>query len=411
MSYLGEIRQNVRPLLAASLGLGTSMPLDAYTNSIFAAKLIKEFGWDRSQFALYGLVALATIVVLPFVGRFTDRFGVKRVALVGTTLMLLVFIGYSQMQGSFAMFMTLSAFKLICGHMTSAVVYTRLIAANFERARGLALTIVNCTPAFLGALAAPALTASIETVGWRTSYLLVGLFMFVCGMIALMLILPEDNETAKAKAAEDAANRLGARAAFGEVVKNRLFWIIAPAVYLIMIATPLQSSQLAIMLEDNGLGAASIAWVISVFSISTIAGRIVCGLALDKFSVPLVATLCTIPPVIGFFLLATDWNSIGVIAFSMALAGFAVGAENDLFVFLIARYFKLEIYSSALSLLFGFVFIGTATGSVAISATLKTTESFSAFLYFVSGTTLVGSIMFLLLLGKRQISGESPIAR
>ena len=95
----------------------------------------------------------------------------------------------------------------------------------------------------------------------------------------------------------------------------------------------------------------------------------------------------------------------------MALAGFAVGAENDLFVFLIARYFKLEIYSSALSLLFGFVFIGTATGSVAISATLKTTESFSAFLYFVSGTTLVGSIMFLLLLGKRQISGESPIAR
>ena len=76
------------------------------------------------------------------------------------------------------------------------------------------------------------------------------------------------------------------------------------AIYLIMIATPLQSSQLAIMLEDNGLGLAATAWIISVFSISTIVGRIVCGLALDKFPTPIVSSVCTLPPALGFFLLA-----------------------------------------------------------------------------------------------------------
>jgi MFS family permease len=397
VSYLGELRRNGRPLLAASLGLGTSLPLDAYVNSIFAAHLIKEFGWDRSMFALYGLVALATIVVLPFVGRFTDRLGVRRVALVGTVLMLLVFIGYSQMTGSFALFMVLSAFKLMCGHMTSAIVYTRLIAAHFDRARGLALTIVNCAPAVLGALAAPALTASIDSVGWRTSYLLVGVFMFASGLIAVLLVPREDGEAAQGHAAERAPDALTAREAFGLVARSGVFWIMVLAIYLIMIATPLQSSQLAIMLEDNGLGPAATAWIISVFSISTIVGRIACGLALDKFPTPVVASVCTLPPALGFFLLATDWNSVGVIAFSMALAGFAVGAENDLFSFLVARYFKLEVYSSTLSLVFACVFMGTATGSVSISGILAATDSFSPFLYMVAGSTLVGSLLFLLL--------------
>ena len=45
MSYLGELRQNLRPLAAASLATGTSLPLFAYTNSIFAPHLIKDFGW------------------------------------------------------------------------------------------------------------------------------------------------------------------------------------------------------------------------------------------------------------------------------------------------------------------------------------------------------------------------------
>jgi hypothetical protein len=54
VSYLGELRTNARPLLAASLGVGTSLPFDAYTNSIFARYLIQEFHWSRAQFALYG---------------------------------------------------------------------------------------------------------------------------------------------------------------------------------------------------------------------------------------------------------------------------------------------------------------------------------------------------------------------
>jgi MFS family permease len=404
LSYLGELRRNIRPLVAASLGIGTSLPLDAYTNSIFAPYLIKEFGWARSQFALYGLVAVATAIVLPFVGRFTDRFGVRPVAMVGTLLMPLVFIGYSQMQGSFGVFLALSALKLTFGHMTGAIVYTRLIAQNFERAQGLALTIVNCTPAALGALAAPVLTWSIETYGWRLSYPAVATFSLVCGVIALSLIPSRAaSERVSARDAEASAEKPSFRSDLRTLARSRIFWIVLVGMYLCMIATPLQSSQLTVMLRDNGLTSSTVAWVVSVFAVSSIVGRIACGLALDRFPTPIVTTICMIVPALGFFLLATDLNAVGVIAFSMMLAGFAVGAENDLMSFLVARYFKLRIYSSTGSLLMCCVLLATTTGSLLISASLKWANSFSPFLYLLSGTVLVGSLLFLLLPKSRTI--------
>jgi MFS family permease len=398
VSYLGELRINIRPLLAASLGVGTSLPFDAYTNSIFARYLVQEFHWPRAQFALYGLVAVATVIVLPFVGRLTDRFGVKPVALVGTLLMPFVFIGYSQMQGSFGVFLFLSALKLCFGHMTSAVVYTRLVAESFVRAQGLALTIINCTPAALGALAAPLLTWSIESLGWRVSYLAVAAFSLACGLIALLLIPPRSGSVGKQTSPlAEQVESSSVRRDFAIVARSGVFWIIIVGMFLCMVATPLQSSQLNIMLQDNGLATRTAAWVISLYAITTIIGRISCGLALDRFPTPMVTTVSMIPPALGFFLLATPLNSVSVIAFSMMLVGIAIGAENDLISYLIARYFKLRIFSSTLSLLMGSVFLATATGSLTISASLKATDSFSPFLYLVSGTVLVGSLLFLML--------------
>ena len=73
MSYLGELRQHWRSLVAASLGVGTSLPLFAYTNSVFAPHLISDFGWSRAQFALIGITMLVTLPFLPVFGRIGAR--------------------------------------------------------------------------------------------------------------------------------------------------------------------------------------------------------------------------------------------------------------------------------------------------------------------------------------------------
>ena len=162
MSYIDEWRRSIRPLIAASLATGTSLSLFAYTNSVFAPHLIKEFGWSRAQFSLIAVTMLLTLPILPLVGRFTDRLGVRRVALIGVLLMPLGFIGYSQMQGDFTSYLVIFTAILMIGSMTGPLVFSRLIAANFDKAQGLALTVINCTPAVIAIPLAPALNLSIE---------------------------------------------------------------------------------------------------------------------------------------------------------------------------------------------------------------------------------------------------------
>ncbi|MBY0423814.1 MAG: MFS transporter, partial [Parvularculaceae bacterium] len=160
--YLSEFRGNIRALAAATLGVSVGLALNAYTTAVFAPALIKEFGWTRSQFALVGVAALPAVMFAPFIGAMADRFGVRRVAALGVLLLPMASVAFSMMSGSFGYYLFLMFLQIGVGMATSVVVYTRIVAERFRRARGLALTIITCGPALLGALAAPALTFAIE---------------------------------------------------------------------------------------------------------------------------------------------------------------------------------------------------------------------------------------------------------
>jgi MFS family permease len=395
LSYLGELRENIRPLAAASLGSGTGMTLYAYATSIFAPHLIGTFGWSRAQFALIGLAMLTALLPLPFIGRFTDRFGVRRVATVGTLLLPFCFIGFALQQGSFGYFVVFSSLVAIIGSMTSTLVYTRLIAGNFRQAQGLALTIVNCTPSALAIAVVPLLNWSIETLGWRVSYLGFGGFVLAGGVTALLLIPRHEANRADVRTAEIAPRP--AREEFAIIFRSRFFWIILAAMFLCLLGSPLHSSQMNVMLLENGITAQTASNIVSVYAFATILGRLACGLALDRFSTPYVTAVSMVLPAFGFFLLATDLDTLPVIVAAMFLVGLTVGAENDVISFLVARYFKLRIYSSTLSVLFFSTFLATATGAGAISLTLKLAGSFSPYMFLVSGSVLAGSLLFLLL--------------
>lgn len=395
MSYLGEFRRNIRPLAAASIGSGTSLPLIAYTNSVFAPHIVKQFGWSRAQFALVGLTMLSTLVILPIVGRVTDGLGVKPVASLGTVLLPLCFLGYSQMQGSFGFFLFLSAAVLAIGSMTSTLVYTRLIAENFDKAQGLALTVVNCAPAFLAVIAMPVLNWSIETFGWRFSYIGFGVFILVGGLTAILLIPLRRGENVSAS--RSVGELSPAPGDFGIILRSAQFWIIFIAFFLCLLATPLHSSQMNMMLVEHRLTPQTATNVVSLYAASTIVGRLACGIALDRYPTPYVTAASMFLPAIGLFLLAMSINTLPVITFAMILIGIYVGAESDILAYLVARYFKLRIYNSTLSLVSCCSFLAAAAGAGGISVSLKLTDSFSPFMYIVSGTVFVGSLLFLLL--------------
>lgn len=399
-SYLGELRQHARPLAAACLGSGTSIALFAYTNSVFSPFLIKEFGWSRAQFALVGLTMFASLLTLPVIGRLTDRFGVRRVALFGALTVPLCFVGYAMQQGSFTYFLAVATAILICGSTTSTLTYTRLVAESFDRATGLALTVVNSVPAVLAIVLVPLLNHSIETIGWRYSYLCLGALTLVCGLGAVALIPPLKPQVASEEggAAQPGARTLGPKPGdYRLILRSRVFWVIIIGMFFCLLQTPLHSAQMNIMLLDNGLTTQAAANIVSVYALGTIVGRLACGLALDRYSTRMVTWISMAIPAFGYLLLGTEINTIPMITFAMFLVGLSIGAESDLVSYLVARYFQIRIYNTTLSLLFSVSFLASASGAMAISLTLRLWDSFSPFLYLVAGAITLGSLLFLLL--------------
>ncbi|RYD90642.1 MAG: MFS transporter, partial [Sphingomonadales bacterium] len=154
MTYLGEFRVNWRTMAAGLIGMGFGYILYLYTGTLFAPHLIREFGWSKAQFALLGSVYLISLITLPIFGRLTDRYGAKRVGAVGIVSYPLIFLAFAFFPGGFALFFLLNTLLLaLVGGTTTSALYSRIIAQRFDKARGLALSLIASAPPATAALA------------------------------------------------------------------------------------------------------------------------------------------------------------------------------------------------------------------------------------------------------------------
>ncbi len=390
--YLGELRRNWRVLAAASLGMAVGLQMFSYITSIFAPFLIKDFGWARSTFALIGFTMLVTLPTMPIAGRLTDRFGAKRMALAGVLLLPIVIYLFSFLKGDFRYYFACSAGILMVGCLTSPVTYTRLIVDKFENARGLALTIVMSAPALTGIIAPPFITDYIAEHGWRAGYNALAIFVLIGGLAAIALIPPGCGVApVRAKASVGTPKERH----FREVLGSKVFWTIFAGVLLTTIHTPLHGSQFVLLIKEQGFDPMAAARMLQIYSLGTLIGRITCGLALDHYPARIVATVSMVLPAFGLALLASPLDSGWVIAAAVFLVGVTVGAEGDLLSFLVGRFFRIEVFGTALGMCYCALYIASISGVLLNSRLLAIYDTFTPFLWLTSGLVLFGSFLFL----------------
>lgn len=393
MKYFSEFKTLWRFLLSSSLGMAAGYTLVSYVNNLFTPHLLESFAWSRSDVALVGVAAFLGIVTMPIAGRLTDRFGVRRVAAVGIVASPLVFIGFASMTGSIWQFFLLTfAQILIVGGTTSAVVYNRLIAQSFNRARGAAFAIAASAAPIAGALLAPFIALVIEHYSWRAGYVSLAGFTAVCGILAWGLVPPH---ITPAKPAHAATIRLTDD--YKTIAKSRSFQLIFLGFILCNFAFTMQTQHLQVILLDNGVSAAVGSIAISIFAISVITGRMVCGFALDRFPSHRVAAVALGLPSVGLALLAMGVSDPLVVGAAVLCLGVALGAEIDVLAYLVSRFFPLRVFSTVLGLLMGGFALSMASGALLLSFALAHSESYTAFLTFCSVSALIGASLFILL--------------
>lgn len=392
MGYLREFKINWRALLAASLGLAAGT-ISNYINNLFSPSLIAEFGWQKSDFALIGLTVVVAAICLPIAGRLADLVGTKRMATVGVISLPLVFIALSLMTGAFWLFFVLSLMQmLIVSCLAGAVVYMRLIAQKFDRARGIALGLASCAPPLATAFCSPLLSALIADHGWRAGYLCMALFTAVLGGLALTLIPSRSDAPEVPRASGNTARR-----SYGVILKSPAFLIIFAAMLLCNVHFTVQTTQLKVIVLERGVSSEIGSLMISLFAIGVVLGRIGCGIALDRFPARIVATVCFVIPSAGLAVLAGTSPNIILIGMAILSLGLSMGAEGDLAVYLAAKYFHPQVFSTVLGLFTGAMAVSATVGALLLSFTLKQSGGYALFLAITAVSMLLGALSFLLL--------------
>jgi len=389
--YMAEFRNHWRGLLSASLGLAAGT-ISNYVNNLFSPSLVAEFGWSKSEFALIGLTVLIAAVCLPVAGRVVDRVGTRRMAMAGVVGLPLVFLGLSAMTGSFLMFFCLSVLQMLfVSCIAGILVYTRLITGTFNLARGVALGLASCAPPLATAFFSPMLSSFIESDGWRAGYLVMAGFTAVFGLAALF-VMPriQDSQTALKATRPAAAGR------YFEVLKGRTFQILFLALILCNLHFTVLTTQLKVVVLERGVSSETGALMISLFAIGVVAGRIACGLALDRFSTHLVSAVSFGIPAVGLAVLASGVPAPLVIGAGILSLGLAMGAEGDLVVYLAAKYFPAGVFSSVLGLFTAAMAISATLGALILSASLNQFGHYGPFLGLTSVTMALGALLFLL---------------
>ncbi len=237
-----------------------------------------EFGVARGDASLpYTATMLSIMVGGILMGRLADRFGV---------VLPVVIAGVALAVGYIASAFTVGLTQLIVAHVVigllgSSATLGPLIADMshwFDRRRGLAVAIIASGNYSAGALWPPVTQYFVESVGWRTTHIGIGVFC-VATIVPLALMLrrraPAHDVARAAAAANVAAAGLG--------MSPRLMqWLLVIASILCCVAMSMPQVHLVAYCAGLGYGAARGAEMLSVMLACGIASRLASGWIADR---------------------------------------------------------------------------------------------------------------------------------
>jgi MFS family permease len=172
----------------------------------------------------------------------------------------------------------------------------------------------------------------------------------------------------------------------------------------------MQATQLGVLLRDRGVGAAGISWLVALYAMMVLIGRILCGLSRDRWPTHLVVAVALSLPGLGLLTLATGVTHTAVLAGSLALLGLSMGSEVDIMSYLVMRYFGVEIFSTVIGLVGAAVALAASGGALILSLTLRISGAFTVFLILTGCASMLGGLSFLYL-GRaeaRRTTGYDP---
>ncbi len=355
-SARAELAAGWRVLVASAVGVGLSaITLPFYALGPLAKPIEAATGWARADIFVAiifssGIGALTA----PLTGWMVDRFGPRAVALPSILGVSAGMMLASQAQ-SLAVFYLGFAVTAVLGAGTNPVLWSRVIAGRFDASRGTALGLALVGTALTSILLPYLIAALVPAVGWRGAMVALALLPLLVSLpIGIAWLWPGDTGVATPASAPAPTGLT-----LPQALRSYRFWVLGASVLAAYLAISGLLANLVPTLSDRGIGAARAASLAAAVGLAMIPGRILVGVAVDRFWAPAVGCLVIGLPILSCAILALS-DTGALLLLACMLLGLAAGAELDMLAFLTARYFGLAHFAKIYALLYTALAAGSA---------------------------------------------------
>lgn len=334
------------------------------TLGIFVKPVTGSLGFTRGAFMVYfSIAALSMMVMAPVIGKLLERYDIRLIMTVSTTMVAASFTLLSQCR-TLGQFYIAGIFLGIGGAGTSIIPTSMMITNWFIDKRGLAMGIIFASTGIAGVIFNPLGNWIIVNYSWHAAYLVFGLIMGVTMIpVAIFIVrarpadkglLPYGGAEALSRQSLEETEGLTAT----EALRSAPFWWLALLIFLVGIVGTGMVTNVVPYFTDIGYASSIAAWLLSLHMAMLVIGKVGAGHLCDRIGVLKSYLLCLLGLTIAIVLLfGARWIWIAVI-YSL-LYGLAIGVDMVLPPLMTAKALGQKHFA----VIFGYLSIATTLGA------------------------------------------------
>lgn len=390
-------------MVAAGMGIHLWLSIAwIYAKQIFFTPIAVSFGWSRALMSgAFALERLEGSIASPIEGFLVDRFGPRRIMLLGTIITGLGIISLSFLQNIYMFYGSVLLISL-GQSMSLGIPRTWALVQWFSRLRGRALGIGGSGAVFSGPLVIITVLL-VSYLGWRAAFLVLGIATWFINFPLVMVFrgrpheygyLPDgdspketeedsplvEGESVKTTTSSPAEGSLGIR----QALRTPAFWLLS----LIFGAQTMGSNALNIHLipyfESTGFSTAQAVSVLGAFTLLSAIGRLGGGWAFDFFNKRVVLAGILGCQVTAFLIMANITAYWQVIPFAL-FWGIAFGGMIPARGVIISSYFGTGSFGSIQGLVQSVSVFGGMLGPILMGVVFDLTQSYVMGIYIIMG--------------------------
>lgn len=390
-----ELKRSWRAMIVIVLGMCVGV-LPVYSIGAFVTPIAAEMNWADTQVIGWAFAhAVGGVLGAPFIGLLADRFGPRRVVMVGLVLLASALFATSLLPPILPL-LYLSGFAVGAAAVgVSAITFGRIIAGLFDRGMATAFGLMSCGIGLSAGIGPRLMQATIDAEGWRLAFLAAG--------VAPLLVLPVAWLWLRARPARQAAQAVGVvQDQIGHTLRTAMrlpvFWVLGIGTVLYGLCAGGMAVNLIPYLTSEGVSRADAATILGLLGISTMAGRFLTGVLIDRFQLNagLFMTGALVVQASAFAVLGLTSTQYMLLA--IPIFGLTMGAEADCVAYSTAKLFGRRAFGAIFGVVgYAMLYVGTGVGPVLFSVARHMTGSYASALYIWCAIAAAGIPLFLII--------------